>query len=87
MRDVILGLAIVGIVIFGFYLMKRLDRFLRRHYKSRKIEPDLNESSIVIFSKPNERLEEKQEEETGEERDRRQNGKDCRGRHSSPGYL
>ena len=51
MKDLILGLAIAGIVAFGFYLMKRLDRFLKHKYKSRRIEPDLNENGIMVFGR------------------------------------
>ena len=63
MEDLFLGAAVIGIVIFGFYLMKRLDRFMKRHYKSRRIVPDPNESGVVIFNRPNARPKEKQDGE------------------------
>ena len=53
MEELFLGLGILVIILFGFYLMGRMDRFLKHHYKSRRIEPDLNESSIVVFDRPN----------------------------------
>lgn|GEM_PF-5945239 len=59
MEDLFLGAAIIGIVLFGFYLMKRLDRFMKRHYRSRRVVPDPNESGVVIFNRPNARPEEK----------------------------
>ena len=81
MEDLFLGAAVIGIVIFGFYLMKRLDCFMKRHYKSRRIVPDPNESGVVIFNRPNARPKEKQDGEAAGSDD----GPDSRDVHDQGG--
>lgn len=86
-KDLILGLAIVGIVIFGAYLMKRVDRFLKHNYKIRRIEPDLGENGIVIFNRPNAPQEEEHKEDAKgngapEEDAQKKDGPNCGKEHS-----
>ena len=47
-RDIILVVAVLGVMVFGFFVMKRLDKFLDENRK--RIEQEEKEPSCVMLT-------------------------------------
>ena len=47
-RDIILVVAVLGVMVFGFFVMKRLDKFLDEN--RRRIEQEEKEPSCVMLT-------------------------------------
>ena len=50
MRDIILVVAVLGVVVFGFFVMKRLDKFLDENSKRIAQEEKKKETSCVMLT-------------------------------------
>ena len=49
-RDIILVVAVLGVMVFGFFVMKRLDKFLDENRKSIEKEEKEKEPSCVMLT-------------------------------------
>ena len=49
-RDIILVVAVLGVMIFGFFIMKRLDKFLDENRKRIEQEEKEKEPSCVMLT-------------------------------------
>jgi len=49
-RDIILVVAVLGVMIFGFFVMKRLDKFLDENRKRTEQEEKEKEPSCVMLT-------------------------------------
>lgn len=49
-RDIILVVAVLGVMIFGFFVMKRLDKFLDENRKRMEQEEKEKEPSCVMLT-------------------------------------
>lgn len=49
-RDIILVVAVLGVMVFGFFLMKRLDKFLDENRKRIEQEEKEKEPSCVMLT-------------------------------------
>ena len=51
MRDVLLILSVLGVFVFGYFLMELLDKFLDENRKSIEKENKKKEPSCIVFTK------------------------------------
>ena len=49
-RDIILAVAVLGVMVFGFFVMKRLDKFLDENRKRIEQEEKEKEPSCVMLT-------------------------------------
>jgi len=49
-RDTILAVAVLGVMVFGFFVMKRLDKFLDENRKRIEQEEKEKEPSCVVLT-------------------------------------
>ena len=49
-RDIILAVAVLGVMVFGFFVMKRLDKFLDENRKRIEREEKKKEPSCVMLT-------------------------------------
>ncbi len=49
-RDIILVVAVLGVMVFGFFVMKRLDKFLEENRKRIEQEEKEKEPSCVMLT-------------------------------------
>ena len=49
-RDIILVVAVLGVMVFGFFVMKRLDKFLDENRKRTEQEEKEKEPSCVMLT-------------------------------------
>ena len=49
-RDIILAVAVLGVMVFGFFVMKRLDKFLDENRKRIEQEEKKKEPSCVMLT-------------------------------------
>ena len=49
-RDIILAVAVLGVMVFGFFVMKRLDKFLDENRKRNEQEEKEKEPSCVMLT-------------------------------------
>ena len=49
-RDIILVVAVLGVMVFGFFVMKRLDKFLDKNRKRSEQEEKKKEPSCVMLT-------------------------------------
>ena len=49
-RDIILALAVLGVFVFGYFLMARLDKFLDENRKAIEKENEKKEPSCVMLT-------------------------------------
>ena len=49
-RDIILIVAVLGVMVFGFFVMKRLDKFLDENRKRIEQEEKKKEPSCVMLT-------------------------------------
>ena len=49
-RDIILVVAVLGVMVFGFFVMKRLDKFLDENRKRIEQAEDKKEPSCVMLT-------------------------------------
>ena len=49
-RDIILVVAVLGVMVFGFFVMKRLDKFLDKNRKRTEQEEEKKEPSCVMLT-------------------------------------
>ena len=49
-RDIILVVAVLGVMVFGFFVMKRLDKFLDENRKRMEQEEKEKEPSCVMLT-------------------------------------
>jgi len=49
-RDIILAVAVLGVMVFGFFVMKRLDKFLDENRKRIEQEEKGKEPSCVMLT-------------------------------------
>ena len=49
-RDIILVVAVLGVMVFGFFVMKRLDKFLDKNRKRIEQEEKEKEPSCVMLT-------------------------------------
>ena len=49
-RDIILAVAVLGVMVFGFFVMKRLDKFLDENRKRMEQEEKEKEPSCVMLT-------------------------------------
>lgn len=49
-RDIILVVAVLGVIVFGFFVMKRLDKFLDENRKRIEQEKKEKEPSCVMLT-------------------------------------
>ena len=49
-RDIILVAAVLGVMVFGFFVMKRLDKFLDGNRKRTEQEKKKNEPSCIMLT-------------------------------------
>ena len=49
-RDIILAVAVLGVMVFGFFVMKRLDKFLDENKKRIEQEEKKKEPSCVMLT-------------------------------------
>lgn len=50
MREIVLILCVIGIFIAGYFLMKRIDKFLIKNYQMIKSEEEIKEPSFLVLS-------------------------------------
>mgnify|MGYP003312426438 CR=1 FL=1 len=49
-RDIVLALAVLGVFVFGYFLMARLDKFLDENRKAIEKENEKKEPSCVMLT-------------------------------------
>ena len=49
-RDIVLGISILGVFVFGYFLMARLDKFLDENRKAIEKENEKREPSCVMLT-------------------------------------
>ena len=49
-RDIILGISVLGVFVFGYFLMARLDKFLDENRKAIEKENEKREPSCVMLT-------------------------------------
>ena len=49
-RDIVLGISVLGVFVFGYFLMARLDKFLDENRKAIEKENEKREPSCVMLT-------------------------------------
>jgi len=49
-RDIVLGISVLGVFVFGYFLMARLDKFLDENCKAIEKENEKREPSCVMLT-------------------------------------
>jgi len=49
-RDIVLGISVLGVFVFGYFLMARLDKFLDENRKAIEKENEKREPSCVLLT-------------------------------------
>ncbi len=50
MKDIVLIIAVLGVIAFGFYIMKRVDDFLDENYKNIHINAEKTDLTCVMLT-------------------------------------
>lgn len=48
MQDVLLFAVVAAAVVFGWFLIERLDRFLENNYHTQKLQPQSGENTLQL---------------------------------------